>query len=113
MIENRGKEIVITADDFDLRAEIEKYFIYWKWFVLAVLICLFGAFVYLRYATPKYSASTVISINQSTNDVSEELSAFQDLRGVSAANTNILNEIQILKSRKVIRSVVKKLNLIV
>ena len=69
-------------------------------------------FLFLRYSTPKYSASTTILIkNDQKGGISAELAAFEDLGIVGGSNKNIDNEIQILKSRKLIGDVVKKLNL--
>ena len=47
-------------EQIHLRDVLEKYLIYWKWFVLSVFLCFIFAFLYLRYATPQYEASTTI-----------------------------------------------------
>lgn len=99
-------------DTISIRAEVEKYLIHWKWFVLGILISLLGGFLYLRYATPKYQATATILIkNDKKGGLSEELAAFEDLGIVGGSGKNIDNEIEILKSRKIIADVIKKLNL--
>ena len=32
-----------------------KYLIYWPWFAASVIVCVVGAFIYLRYQTPVYN----------------------------------------------------------
>ncbi|CAA0171618.1 GumC family protein [Tenacibaculum maritimum] len=99
-------------DIINIRAELEKYIIHWKWFLLGLILSLLGAFFYLKYATPKYLASTTILIkNDKKGGVSEELAAFGDLGIIGNSNKNVDNEIEILKSRTIISDVVRKLNL--
>ena len=116
MQENKENFTSKIMDDFDtinVREEIEKYLVHWKWFVLASVISLSVAYVYLRYATPTYMASASIMIKDNNKSgVSAELAAFEDLGiiGGGGAN-NPENEIEILKSRKIIGNVVDSLNL--
>ncbi|MGY0408685.1 MAG: GumC family protein, partial [Polaribacter sp.] len=97
----------------NIREEIEKYVFYWKWFVLGVFLSLVMAFLYLRYATPQYIATTTIMIKDNRKSgVSKELETFKDLGiigGGSSNNTD--NEIEIIKSRKIIGNVIDSLNL--
>ena len=67
----------------------------------------------LRYSTPKYSASTSIMIKDNQKSgISKELEAFKDMGIVGGGSTNNTdNEIEILKSRKIIGNVVDSLNL--
>ncbi len=96
----------------NIRAELEKYLIHWKWFILGVVVSLTLAFLNLRYSTPKYSATTTILIkNEQKGGLSGELAAFQDLGIVGSSGKNIGNEIQIIKSRKLIFAVIEKLKL--
>ena len=102
----------LDNDAINIRAELEKYLIHWKWFFLSVLIALLGAFFYLRYSTPKYNASATILIkNDKKGGISDELAAFEDLGIVGGSSKNIDNEIEIIKSRKLITHVINKLNL--
>lgn len=100
-------------DAINIRTEIEKYLIYWKWFLLSIIISLGIAFLFLRYSTPLYNATSSILIKDNQKSgISAELAAFEDLGiigGNSANNTD--NEIEILKSRKIIGNVVDTLNL--
>ena len=100
-------------ETINIRAEVEKYLFYWKWFVLTAIIALSLDFVYLRYTTPSYTATASIMIKDNQKSgISAELAAFEDLGiiGGGSAN-NPENEIQILKSRKIIGQVVDSLDL--
>mgnify|MGYP000268031760 CR=1 FL=1 len=98
-------------ETLSMRNELEKYLYHWKWFVLSVFSALIVAFFYLRYATPKYEVETSLLIKQDDNMMGSELAAFQDMGLLGSGNSNIQNEIQLLKSRTLARSVAKDLNL--
>ena len=99
-------------DTINIRAELEKYLIHWKWFALGILISIIGAFLYLRYSTPKYSVSATILIkNDKKGGLSDELAAFGDLGIIGGSSNSIDNEIEIIKSRKLIHDVITRLNL--
>ena len=99
-------------DDFDLKMVLEKYLIHWQWFVLGAFLCLIVAYVYLRYATPIYQASTTILVkDEKKGGMLSELSAFSDLGLGSGLKSNVDNEIEILKSRTLVESTVKALKL--
>jgi len=99
-------------NDFDLKAILYKYLIHWKWFVLAICIGLAGAFSYLRYAIPQYNVRTTILVkDDKKGSMLSELSAFADLGMGAGMQSNLDNEIEILKSRTLVESTVRKLNL--
>ena len=99
-------------EDFDLRTVLEKYLIHWQWFVLGAFLCLTVAYVYLRYATPQYQASTTILVkDEKKGGMLSELSAFSDMGLGNAMKSNVDNEIEILKSRTLAESTVKMLKL--
>ena len=101
-----------AADTINIRQELEKYLFHWKWFFLCILISLAGTYIYLRYATPLYSATTTIMIKDNQKSgISKELAAFEDLGIVGGSANNTDNEIEILKSRKIIGAVVDALQL--
>ena len=104
---------IINNDSLNIREEIEKYLIHWKWFLFFLLLSLTVAYTFLRYATPQYSASTSILIKDNNKSgISAELAAFEDLGIVGGGSSNNTdNEIEILKSRKIIGSVIDTLDL--
>ncbi|WP_369753146.1 GumC family protein [Flavobacterium sp. WC2409] len=99
-------------NDFDLKGFLDKYLLHWKWFVLAVIICLAGAFAYLRYTVPQYKATTSVLVkDEKKGGMLSELSAFADMGLGGGMVNNVDNEIEILKSRSLLESTVRKLNL--
>ena len=98
-------------NDFQIKEFLNKYTAHWRWFALGVSVCLLLAFLYLRYTVPQYQASTTILVkDDKKGGMLSELSAFSDM-GVGGGKSNLDNEIEILKSRKLVESTVKKLNL--
>lgn len=99
-------------EDFNLRDTIERYLNHWQWFVLAVCLCVTVAYVYLRYATPQYQASTTILVkDEKKGGMLSELSAFADMGLGGGMKSNLDNEIEILKSRTLVERTIKKLEL--
>ncbi|MBP8155781.1 MAG: polysaccharide biosynthesis tyrosine autokinase [Leadbetterella sp.] len=99
-------------EDFDLRSILEKYLIHWKWFVFGAFFCVSFAYVYLRYSTPQYQASTTILVkDENKGGMLSELSAFSDMGLGNASMSNLDNEIEILKSRTLVERTVKTLKL--
>jgi capsular exopolysaccharide synthesis family protein len=99
-------------DDFQFKEFLNKYTVHWQWFALGVGVCLILAFLYLRYTIPQYQASTTILVkDEKKGGMLSELSAFADMGIGGGMKSNLDNEIEILKSRKLVESTVKKLNL--
>ena len=48
---------------FDFKTIIMKLFIYWKWILLSIIVCLGCAYVYLQMQTPVYRVSGRIMIH--------------------------------------------------
>lgn len=96
----------------NIREEIEKYLFHWKWFLLGCFLALVLAFLYLRYTAPKYTATASILIKDNQKSgISKELEAFKDMGIVGGGSTNNTdNEIEIIKSRKIIGQVIDSLN---
>ena len=99
-------------NDFDLKLFLNKYLIHWQWFALTICIGLLGSFLYLRYTIPQYQTTTTILVkDEKKGGMLSELSAFADLGVGGGMKSNLDNEIEILKSRTLVESTVKKLNL--
>jgi tyrosine-protein kinase Etk/Wzc len=100
-----------TSDNtINIREEIDKYLIFWKWFIISLLIAFVIAFVYLRYTVPQYKATATILVkDERKGTLQSELSAFSDLGLTSGLKNNVDNEIEIIKSRTIIEKAIKKL----
>ena len=96
----------------NIRQEIEKYLRYWKWFFLGIFLSLLVSWLYLRYTASSYQANASIMIKDNKKSgISAELAAFEDLGILGGSANNTDNEIEILKSRKIIGRVVDSLQL--
>ena len=85
----------------------------WQWFLLSLIICFCLALIYLRYAEPVYEVSARMLIkdeNRKKNSANQMLAGVEDL-GFLSNSTGIDNEIEVLKSRVLLRDVVKDLKL--
>jgi tyrosine-protein kinase Etk/Wzc len=99
-------------NDFQFKEFLNRYAIHWQWFALGTAICLTLAFSYMRYTIPQYQASTTILVkDEQKGGMLSELSAFSDMGIGGGMKSNLDNEIEILKSRKLVERAVKKLNL--
>lgn len=100
----------ISGENFDIRELTEKYLVQWKWYVLGVMACLLLAGLYLRYQIPVFSATATILVkDDKKGGLQSELAVFSDL-GIAGVKSNIDNEIEVIKSRSLIRKTIKKLN---
>ena len=118
MKEEFANERQREADDekIDIQEVLFKYIIHWPWFVGAVLVCLIGAWIYLRMATPDYNISATVLIKDdkkggNTGGMAglEELG----LSGLISSSQNIDNELEVLRSKTLVKEVVNQLNLYV
>ncbi|MEO7923952.1 MAG: polysaccharide biosynthesis tyrosine autokinase [Chitinophagaceae bacterium] len=88
-----------------LRDLFYKYVRFLPIFVLSVALALFGAYAYLRYATPIYSTGGTLIIKSEKQGGRND--KFDDIFG-GGKTQNILSEIEILKSRGLMARVVQK-----
>lgn len=94
-------------DNIDLKQEVKRYFRYWPWFVLSMVIMLVGAYTYLRYAPRIFQTTAKIKILDESEGLELPTSAFVFKR----TNINLENEVEILTSYLIIEDVVRELNL--
>lgn len=102
-----------NVDNLDFREEFERYFAYWRWFLVSIFLAFGAAFLYLKYTPNKFSASAYIMIKDNLKSgVSDEFKAISDLGivGNSSLN-NPENEVFIIKSRKIVGRMVDSLEL--
>src|SRR5690606_25607996 len=100
------------TESLNLREQVELYLVHWRWFVLAIILMLVGAHLYLRYSTPIYQAASVIMLKDDyRGGTANELSFFSDLGVLKGTKDNAENEMEILRSRTLSEKVIEKLNL--
>ncbi len=91
-----------------LRDLFYKYVRFLPIIIFSVALALFGAYIYLRYATPIYRAGGTLLIKAETQGGRSD--KFEDIF-VNSKTQNIQSEIEILKSRPLMARVVNKLDL--
>ena len=52
----------------DYKALFFEYLMYWPWFVACLIICLAGAWCYLRYQAPVYNVNATVLIKINLED---------------------------------------------
>ena len=102
-----------AEESVDLYALFFKYMAYWPWFVASVLICCIGCYIYLRYQAPVYNITSSVLIKEEDKrggSSNSPMSTIQDL-GMFSMTSNFDNEVEILRSRTLIKKVVCDLGL--
>ncbi len=96
---------------FDYKAFFFKLLMYWPWIVGCVLVALIGAFFYLKTLTPLYTVSSSVLIKDDKGKTSGSEASLADLGFVTSSTQNFDNELEILRSRTLLKKVVTNLNL--
>ena len=102
--------------NIDISEIIKPYLRKWPWFVISAFIALMIGYISLKFMTPVYNVQSTILIKDAKNSsspiVGSDLGVLPDLSGIGGLKTNsIANEIEILKSKKMMRNVVISQNL--
>ena len=101
-------------ENIDVKELLFKYLIHWPWFVGAVIACLIAAWVYLYMSTPVYNISATVLIKDDKKGGSAGmLSGLESLGldGMISSSQNIDNEIEVLRSKTIVKEVVEDLGL--
>lgn len=100
--ENQNKEISI-------KDEVLKYLPYWYWILLGVVVSVFLAFIYLRYENNVYQTDAKIKILDNSNAAFKLPTDAVSIFG--RGKVNLENEMEVMKSTRIVSQVVDKLNL--
>jgi capsular exopolysaccharide synthesis family protein len=93
----------------DWLVELSKYLRYWYWFLLSAVVFVLGANVYLRYTPNSYQTAAKIKIlDNSTNSFKMPTDAISLF---AKSKLNLENEVEVIKSHRIMQMVVQKLNL--
>lgn len=95
---------------FDYKAFLVKLLMYWLWIVGCVAVALTGAFFYLKTLTPLYTVSSSVLIKNESKGGTNGAN-LEDLGFVSTSTQSFDNELEILRSRTLIKKVVTALDL--
>ena len=100
-------------EEINLYELLFKYLAYWPWIIACIIVCMCCAYMYLRYITPVYSTSAKILIKEQDNYRSKSSTPLSDVMELATINLTSLfdNEVEILKSRTLIKKAVSDLGL--
>ncbi|WP_432327435.1 GumC family protein [Mucilaginibacter sp. P25] len=93
------------------RNNVKPYLNGWYLFLISMVICFAAAWTYLNYVTPLYKITSTLQIpDDKKGDGILKATAFSDLNMFQETKT-VDNEMEVLRSKDLIYSVFKKLNL--
>lgn len=98
-----------NTSGFDYKAFLIKLLMYWPWILGCVAVSLIAAFFYLKTLTPLYTVSSSVLIkNETKGNGGADLA---ELGFVSTSTQNFDNELEIMRSRTLLKKVVTDLDL--
>lgn len=97
---------------FDYKAFLIKLLMYWPWILGSIAVFLIGAFFYLKTLTPLYTVSSSVLIKNESKGGANGAD-LADLGFVTSSTQSFDNELEILRSRTLIKKVVTTLDLYV
>ena len=106
------KDSIDRESEVNIHNLIKPFILRWCWFILSVIGLVALAFIYLKVATPIYRAESTILIKDSRKSPGPEINVLSQLGGFGGSGANSIdNEMEILKSKKMMREVVSRLGL--
>ena len=97
-----------THEDFNLKGFVFSYLRYWYIYIIAIIISLGCAYLYNWYVKPIYNVTTKILIKDDNNSSVGTQELLKEL-DVYSVNKNIENEIEILKSRNILKKTLQQI----
>lgn len=108
-------DVETATESIKIGEIIKPYIRKWPWFVLSAFVALIIGYTLLKFMLPVYEIQSTILIKDAKNSsspVGSDLGVLPDLSGLGGLKTNsIANEIEILKSKKMMREVIINQNL--
>lgn len=107
-------ELTKKEEEFNLREIIKPYTKKWYWFIGSIVLTTILAICYILFTTPVYKteSSVLIKDAKKMSSASGDFGVLAGLGGFAGMGTNsIENELEIFKSKKIIRDVAKNLKL--
>ena len=95
-----------TDSGINLEKLLSKVLQYWPVFVVAILLSLAVAYVYMRYATPKYMVNAKVLIKDDRKGGGMGEGQLMAELGLQSTPANVENEVEIFKSRTLMKKVV-------
>ncbi|MDQ0593035.1 tyrosine-protein kinase Etk/Wzc [Chryseobacterium ginsenosidimutans] len=107
---------VVEAENSELhiREILQPYAKRWYWFIFSIIIGVICAYLYLRKQVPVFEVASTVLIKDSkaNNGGTQDFAVLRDISGIGKIGSNgVENEMEIFKSKKLIKEVVKELGL--
>ena len=99
----------VKDDNESVQEMVNKLLSSWKFYLLTTLLLVIAVKVYLEISVPVYKAQTSILVNDDNSSGLDASDVFQDLDFLGS-NTNLENEIGLLKSYFLVNKVLEKLD---
>lgn len=96
-------------EQFDIKKAISKYLRYWPWFILALILSMVIGYFYLRYAPIVFESVAKIKVLDDSKQLNISADPMSILNGNSKINMD--NEIEVLKSYRILSNVVNEMDL--
>ena len=93
----------------DIKKQVRYYLFFWPYFIVAILIAVLSAFLYLKTADRIYTSSAQLQIKKAAEDASSFLTGGMEFFGFD--QVNVENDIAVLTSRHILSQVVERLDL--
>ena len=117
MIDERKDKLGEQSEEqVNIQELLFRYLIHWPWFVVSIIICIACAWGYLRLTTPIYNISATVLIKDEKKGGGASMSSDLEkmgLEGFVSSSSNVDNEIEVLRSKSLVREVVNNLGLFV
>ena len=103
----------IQEEEIHINELIKPYLKRWKWFVLGGIFALFIAYLFLKTQNPVYEVVSTVLIKDSKKSMGgQDFEMLRDLSGLGKMSSDgVDNEMEILKSKKLMTTVIKDLGL--
>lgn len=102
-------DIQEDEEQFDIKKALSRYVRYWPWFLAAIFISITIGYFYLRYAPVVFESVAKIKILDDSKQLNISADPLSLLNGGSKINMD--NEIEVLKSYRILSEVVNELDL--
>ena len=99
----------IDTEGINIKEIFFNYLMYWKWFVVGAVLSFFVAYTYLRYTPNIYQTTAKIKVLDNSKGAMKLPSDITSL--FSNSKVNIENEIEVIKSHRLMELVALNLNL--
>ena len=114
MMEQQNIHSTEIETELNVRDIIQPYLKRWMWLIASVVLSVTLAYLYLKRQVPIFEVASTVLIkdSKSNNAGTQDFAALRDISGIGKIGSNgVENEMEIFKSKKLVREVVKTLGL--